>query len=359
MQFIREYFRQTVPKERKECPLYYRRAITWSECLLTVYFLIYFFLLPIFNESRWEWVPLCFLAASAGAATAASHLNVKNNILAFFTISLAWTIWSNSAFGWSSGSQQLLLLVLVLEFFNIYDKPLIKILWLFLLLIIRLGMFFYTRSTVPTRVLSARMNEVGQILNSGTAFLMMAGICISFSSSIQDTERQLRLKNQALYKEAGTDPLTGLPNRRAMIEMIENVFAKKNGESFSIAIADIDFFKKVNDTYGHSCGDYTLVKLTELFLEHSVGRYRVCRWGGEEFCFFIPGMNIDEAAVVMKDLCFSVENMKLNYEGKEFSITLTIGVEEYDFSSPLDKLLEAADQKLYMGKKQGRNQVVF
>ena len=69
-------------------------------------------------------------------------------------------------------------------------------------------------------------------------------------------------------------------------------------------------------------------------------------------------MNLDQAGAVMTDLCFAVETMKLEYNGNEFSITLTIGVEEYDFVSPLDGLLKAADDKLYMGKKAGRNRVV-
>ena len=161
-----------------------------------------------------------------------------------------------------------------------------------------------------------------------------------------------------MYREAGTDPLTGLPNRRSMIEQIERYCQENSDQMFSVAIADLDYFKNINDTYGHNCGDYTLVKLTELFTEHAMGRYSVCRWGGEEFCFFMPGMNLDEAGVLMNDLCFAVEKVKLEYEGHPFSMTITIGVEEYDFISPLEDLLDAADEKLYMGKNAGRNRVV-
>ena len=143
-----------------------------------------------------------------------------------------------------------------------------------------------------------------------------------------------------------------------MIEMIDQYRQANPGSPFSIAIADLDFFKKVNDTYGHNCGDYTLVKLTELFVQHANGHYHVCRWGGEEFCFFIPGRNLDEAGVIMNDLCFAVERMRLSFEENEFSITVTIGVEENDFSSPLDELLNSADKKLYLGKERGRNRVV-
>jgi diguanylate cyclase (GGDEF)-like protein len=196
-----------------------------------------------------------------------------------------------------------------------------------------------------------------QTLNTVAFFLMLACMSIVFSTSIQDTERQLRLKNQILYKEAGTDPLTGLPNRRAMIEQMEKFYKENNNQPFSVAIADIDLFKQVNDTYGHNCGDYTLVKLTELFVQHSMGRYSVCRWGGEEFFFFIPGMNLDEAGTLMEDLRCAVEKMRLEYEGHMFSITITIGVNEFDFASPFEDLLNAADEKLYKGKSTGRNRV--
>nr|MCR5089549.1 GGDEF domain-containing protein [Oscillospiraceae bacterium] len=132
---------------------------------------------------------------------------------------------------------------------------------------------------------------------------------------------------------------------------------KSATDFYSVAIADIDFFKRVNDTYGHSCGDYTLRALADLFREKAPSR--VCRWGGEEFCFFLPGKNLDQAGMEMNELCLAVRNLKLNYEGHDFSITITIGVAENDFSSPIESILEEADKKLYIGKSSGRNQVVL
>ena len=130
-------------------------------------------------------------------------------------------------------------------------------------------------------------------------------------------------------------------------------------EIYSIAIADIDFFKNVNDTYGHNCGDYTLKTLADLFQSLAPERYSVCRWGGEEFCFFIPGKNLDEAGVIMFGVQQAVKRLRLEYEGTAFSITITIGVAENDFRSPTAAILEQADQKLYQGKMNGRDQVVL
>ena len=357
MRFFLDFLRQKVPKQGKEIPPYYRRALVSGEILQAVYFLLCFFLFPLINH-RWEWIPLLFIAATAVCLWAVKTQRVRTNLVLYALVCFGWVFWNVQHFGWSSGVQHFLTLMIVLVFFNIYDRPATKILWLIVVLAFRIFLFSLSQSIPAMYKMDTDANTIYQTLNTVAFFLMLACMCVVFSTSIQDTERQLRLKNQTLYKEAGTDALTGLPNRRSIIEQIEAHYQNNGNEPFCVAIADIDFFKKVNDTYGHNCGDYTLVKLTELFVEHSLGRYTVCRWGGEEFCFFIPGKNLDEAGSLMTDLAFAVEKMKLNYEDHEFSITITIGVEEYDFASPLEDLLSAADEKLYMGKNAGRNRVV-
>lgn len=357
MEFFSNFLHQKVPKPGKELPLYYRKALSVSEILLMAYLAVCFFFYPLFLDV-WIWIPVLFAAGAGFALWLTTHSGVRQNLLVYGALCLGWVFWNVYAFGWSSGVQHFLTLMLVFVFFNIYEKPLIKIACFIVILVFRVVLFSWSLQHTAIYTMDRAVNTFYQTINTIGFFMMLAGMCIIFSTSIQDTERQLRLRNQTLYKEAGTDPLTGLPNRRAMIEAIEQFRKAEPNQLFAVAIADIDFFKKVNDTYGHNCGDYTLVKLTELFAEHSGGRYRVCRWGGEEFCFFMPGMNIDEAGVVMNDLCFAAERMKLAFEENEFSITITIGVEEYDFASPLEDLLKSADEKLYMGKNSGRNKVV-
>ena len=357
MKFFLDFLHQKVPRDRGEIPPYYRRALTASEILQAVYFLVCFFLYPLIN-SRWELIPILFIAATGVCLWAVKTQKTRTNLILYALVCGGWVFWNVRHFGWSSGVQHFLTLMLVFVFFNVYDRPLYKIIWFVAILSFRILLFSISQHVPAMYKMEADANTVYQTVNTVAFFLMLAVMCVIFSTSIQDTERELRLKNQTLHKEAGTDPLTGLPNRRAMIEQIEQHFKENSDQPFSVAIADIDFFKTVNDTYGHNCGDYTLVKLTELFKEHAMGRYSACRWGGEEFCFFMPGMNIDEAGTVMNDLCFAVEKMELEYEEHQFSITITIGVEEYDFNSPLEDLLDSADEKLYMGKNAGRNRVV-
>ena len=358
MEFFLNFLHQKVPQEGKEIPVYYRSALTTSEMLLVVYFVICFFLFPLINDGKWEWIPLVFAVLSGCCLWMVKHGGVRINLIKYAVVCTGWVCWNVRYFGWNSGVQHMMTLMLVFVFFNVYDKPVNKLLWFLSILIIRVGLFYVSQMFPALYNMGTKANTIYQTLNTITFFLMLACACIIFSTSIQETERQLRLRNQILYKEAGTDSLTGLPNRRLMIELIEQYCKENPNQTFCVAIADLDYFKQVNDTYGHKCGDYTLMRLTKMFTEHAMGRYSVCRWGGEEFCFFLPGMNLDEAGTMMNDLCFRVEKMKLQYNGNEFSITLTIGVEEYDFASPLDTLLNAADEKLYMGKNAGRNRVV-
>ena len=94
-------------------------------------------------------------------------------------------------------------------------------------------------------------------------------------------------------------------------------------------------------------------------MEKAESKYTDCRWGGEEFCFFLPEQNLDEAGIIMHDLHTAVGKMPLHYEDIDYKITITIGVEENDFQSTMEDLFNRADRKLYMGKANGRDQVVI
>ena len=290
----------------------------------------------------------------AGIDRIGSHINLT----LYTAIMAVWCSWFVHVFGWSTGVQHFLIPLLIISFFNVYEAPWLKLAYCVVLIAFRMFLYAHALKHPPIIELDQASRIAVQCCNSVFLYVILSAQCILFSTNLQATERQLRIDNQELHKEAGTDPLTQLPNRRAMMDVITNSLKRHGDEPFGVAIADIDFFKSVNDTYGHNCGDYALIRLTKLLTEHAANRYSVCRWGGEEFCFFLPGMNLDEAGSVMNDLCFRAEKLKLKYGVHEFSVTMTFGVEEYDFSSPLEALLEAADEKLYMGKNAGRNRVV-
>lgn len=157
-----------------------------------------------------------------------------------------------------------------------------------------------------------------------------------------------------------TDPLTGLYNRRTCEVILPNVireYEKYNTPSV-VVIGDIDFFKKVNDTYGHPGGDAVLKELSLLFREHMERKGIVARWGGEEFMFIYERMNMERVRVYLEELLESVRNAKISYNNMLIPITMTFGAAACKEGVAMDMLIRQADENLYYGKKNGRNQIV-
>lgn len=172
-------------------------------------------------------------------------------------------------------------------------------------------------------------------------------------------------QEDSLISIADYDVLTGLRNRRAMLQVLEN-FEKecsKRKKLLCVAILDIDFFKKVNDTYGHDAGDVVLKDLADLLLrrESEVKNFRCARWGGEEFVLAYL-TEADKRAQVINELEYirkCVEEKSVVYNGMTIRHTLTIGAAFYDGGTKTDSLITEADQRLYKGKENTRNCVVY
>ena len=358
MKFLVDFLHQEVPKSGGTMPAYYRKALFISEIVLAAYFLASAVML-VCTTGVWLWQPAVVFALTVICLLNINRMSARVNLICFSGIICVWLTWFVYRFGWSSGSPNILVPILPMVYFNIYEPPLGKIGYFVGIVAFRVILFAYSLHHTPPDELNHTASLVLQIVNSVIPLMMMTIEFILFSSSIQANERELTINNQTLHRAAGTDPLTGLPNRRAMLDEIEQYLRVDPNAQFSVAIADIDFFKRVNDTYGHNCGDYVLCQLAALFMQKSIGQYSVARWGGEEFCFFIPGKNIDDAGTIITDVCLAVKRMKFEFEGNCFAITLTAGVEESDYRSTLPELIERADHKLYMGKKNGRDQVVI
>ena len=172
-------------------------------------------------------------------------------------------------------------------------------------------------------------------------------------------------QEDTLISIADYDALTGLRNRRAMLQVLERFEQEcsKKKKLLCVAILDIDFFKKVNDTYGHDAGDAVLKDLADLLLrrESEVPNFRCARWGGEEFVLAYladadgKGKIIDELEYIRA----CVEEKSVEYNGMVIRHTMTIGAAFYDGEGTIDSLITEADQRLYKGKESTRNCVVY
>lgn len=198
-------------------------------------------------------------------------------------------------------------------------------------------------------------------VNTLCLFLKILTVSHMYYRKFSVTDEKLLKYARKLETFAVQDTLTKLYNRRGMFDYLENLEKKmKNSPDFlSIAIADIDFFKKVNDTYGHDAGDYVLSTVAKIMKEFMESKGRVSRWGGEEFLFSFEGKNGDEARGELDKLRTLISKYEFIYNDLTFHVTMTFGVEEYASFLGLEKTINSADQKLYEGKKTGRNKVVY
>lgn len=187
-----------------------------------------------------------------------------------------------------------------------------------------------------SEMLTKRKDEIGQ----------MAGTAVRMQHSLRDLVQR--------------DSLTGLYNRHYGEIWMKQVKeeARDTGEPFSIAIADIDFFKKFNDCYGHDCGDMVLRKVSEL-LQTQVGRQGyVSRWGGEEILIIFKRFTLEESVNFAEEIREKLHRTELRYHNDGFHVTLTIGVAAGDSEKSIESMVKCADCALYEGKRNGRDQVV-
>jgi len=161
--------------------------------------------------------------------------------------------------------------------------------------------------------------------------------------------------------EAKIDPLTGVFNRRSMEIMLINQLsiAKLTNTPFSLAMLDIDDFKKVNDTYGHLVGDYVLRNLAIIIRENLRKSDFIFRYGGEEFLILLPFTDIDSAKYVMEKIRKKIEENIFKCEGLKLKITVSIGISQFtEKTLSIDTLIDEADKNLYIAKKTGKNKVI-
>ena len=210
-----------------------------------------------------------------------------------------------------------------------------------------IGVYLYARFHEPLYDVPQKAVDIHIIFNSGATFSIVILFLFLFHDVAINSEEKLE-------RMAMVDNLTGLYNRHYLLSVLDRTEAV-SPEKRWIALLDIDDFKKVNDTYGHNCGDYILHHVAELS-KQVCNDCIVCRWGGEEF--IILSMNTEHSTDILETLRKRIADEKFRFEGCELNITVTIGVCGYDKDLTNDVWISKADEKLYIGKKNGKNQVV-
>ena len=196
-------------------------------------------------------------------------------------------------------------------------------------------------------------HKLRMVLGVSLIFMMM----LLFEWMRMRSYDALSVQSEDHRHSAITDALTGIYNR-AGLEKNFNEWGENEFPAVA-AVIDIDHFKVINDTHGHSAGDLALIAITQIFRQHIKGKDLLGRWGGEEFVLVFANSNKDNMAKVINDIRDALKLHLIEYGQSRFSLNISAGISCVQDSKSLGRALVVADERLYMAKKTGRDRVVM
>lgn len=202
-----------------------------------------------------------------------------------------------------------------------------------------------------------KIKPIFHYFNIMVSVVILLVFSLLFALEVRYILRLANAENSRLGEIASKDPLTKALNRRSMNEYIAREMAENSDLQFGLILLDIDDFKSVNDTYGHSVGDTVLVEVANILSDSIREGDLLCRWGGEEFLLMVHGTS-ETYPLIAERIRERVEATVIKTENVSFSVTVTLGVSVYQKGLKLRTLVDMADQKMYFGKNHGKNQVV-
>jgi diguanylate cyclase (GGDEF)-like protein len=220
------------------------------------------------------------------------------------------------------------------------------------------------------RILLTGYSDLGDAVDA----INLGGISRYLSKPWDDTELLLAVRGalesymlvqenhrlqELVRQQASTDFLTGLVNRRELKSRfdVEKSRSERHGTPFSTVIADLDYFKQVNDVHGHLAGDCVLKAVADTFI--SCVRAEDCcgRWGGEEFLLLLAGTDLAAAGVVAEKLRLAVSKLTIPWNREELQVTVSLGVSAFRSGMSMEECVKLADDAMYRAKIAGRNRV--
>ena len=199
-------------------------------------------------------------------------------------------------------------------------------------------------------------DEIGALANSFNDMIVRLNrMMVSRMELMEEIDRRIEAEKK-LQRLSATDELTQLYNRRAFNSYGDRVinYSKRHDEMLSIVMIDIDYFKRVNDKYGHNVGDMVLIRLADILSQNVRENDILYRWGGEEFIILMPDTEVEEAHKIAERLRRIVAETRFT---QDIHITISIGVTQLGDMDIFDKLIERVDKALYKAKESGRNNV--
>jgi len=179
------------------------------------------------------------------------------------------------------------------------------------------------------------------------------------NAALREEIEERKSAEQRLEKAATSDFLTGLLNRPAMLRLLEQESGRVHRTTgpYSVALADLDHFKPINDRYGHAVGDQALTRIADLLRSSLRRQDAICRWGGDELLIFLPETTLAGAAEAAEKVRHRLTEAPLLFDGEELHLSVSIGVAEAARDEAVTEVVRRADEALYRAKQAGRNRV--
>jgi diguanylate cyclase (GGDEF)-like protein len=253
--------------------------------------------------------------------------------------------------GWDSGFHYYVLLMVPVMFVSPGRQDTTRVLLGMLLAVFYVALDISARRTVPLEPIAAAALDWVRFFNMASTFFVLGYLAHVYFGVVGEAEGQLR----AL---ATTDPLTGLANRRRILDVAnyEIQRGRREGTPLSFVLGDVDHFKRINDGRGHETGDQVLMAMAGVLRAVVRERDTVARWGGEEFLVVLPETGLDEAMRVAERARAAMEH---GVWPDERPVTMTLGVSQWRSGETLAEAVARADEALYRGKHAGRNRSVL
>jgi diguanylate cyclase (GGDEF)-like protein len=256
--------------------------------------------------------------------------------------------------GWDSGFHYYLLITIPILLASQVSKWPFKISVGVLIALAYLLMDTYWRKAVPLRSMDADTLAHLHRFNLVSTMALLGGLTVLYVRLITQAE-------QRLHQLATTDSLTGLMNRRSLIDALDREQARRQRKPHPMAVilVDIDHFKKLNDTWGHTMGDWALQAVANILKQGVREMDYVARWGGEEFLIILPFASAHDAHPVAERLRQAIAGLRFPGKDHALRVTVTLGLTEMVEEEPTDQAIQRADLALYQGKHEGRDRVVL
>ncbi len=212
-----------------------------------------------------------------------------------------------------------------------------------------------------TEKMSRALSDIRQYMNKvakGDFSASLTDKTLALDDEIGDMGRDAVTLCTNLRDMVERDPLTMLLNRRSSRMKIDEL--RENKTLYTVVMGDIDFFKNINDTYGHACGDYVLKEISDVLKRYaSENDAFVARWGGEEFLLVFISKSADETLAVISDILDEIRAAEYVYNNEDIKVTMTFGISQVQSDDNAESAVNRADELLYNGKQSGRNKIVM